>query len=637
MRDAVDVTAQWINRLVVADGLSRDGPRAASWHWIRPHSGSFHLDFEAIKSILRRYAAAFGRDDFEAEPGKQGERKDFLRSVEKLSGSTDLSGPAKEELSAFARDLFRAFVNRASAKRNTAAQGAIAAIADYDQAIALAQELRPPFGDDWPMPSQNELAGACVQRGIAKQDVPWHGTPAIGDFDLAIALREELRSRMGEAWPPEWRNDLAVSYQTRGAAKRSTPGYGVATAVSDDDQAIALMEELVARREALRPEWCNDLATAYINRGNAKQDDPRYGPAAAIADYDRAIDVMAQLRAALGARWPARWRNDLASAHLNRGNANQKAAGATAAIADFDQAIALLQEERLPPGEFRPAEWTNDLARAYQNRGSVKWHAPEHGAAAAIADYDQAIALREEARSRAGENWPAPLRFDLASTYLSRGNVTRFASAQGAAAAIADYDRAIGLMEELRAKAAEGWLIPWRKDFADAYASRGNAKQSAAGYPAVMVIDDCDQAIALMEELRATMPEDWPKPMRYALAHVYMTRGSSKQDAPGQGTAAAVADFDRAIALMEGLRTAQLDDWPALWRQGLAVGYFLRAQARRRAADRVGACADARCAENLFLELVRFAGEGPWTALAPRASALCKEVCDDRGCARWSV
>jgi hypothetical protein len=52
-----------------------------------------------------------------------------------------------------------------------------------------------------------------------------------------------------------------------------------------------------------------------------------------------------------------------------------------------------------------------------------------------------------------------------------------------------------------------------------------------------------------------------------------------------------------------------------------------RALARQQRDDRDGACADARQAESLWSELVRGFGEGPWSSLAPRAAALCKEVC----------
>ena len=42
--------------------------------------------------------------------------------------------------------------------------------------------------------------------------------------------------------------------------------------------------------------------------------------------------------------------------------------------------------------------WRDDLAKAYVNRGTAKQEAPGHGALAAIADYDAAIAITEVLR-----------------------------------------------------------------------------------------------------------------------------------------------------------------------------------------------------------------------------------------------
>jgi hypothetical protein len=107
------------------------------------------------------------------------------------------------------------------------------------------------------------------------------------------------------------------------------------------------------------------------------------------------------------------------------------------------------------------------------------------------------------------------------------------------------------------------------------------------------------------------------------LANAYMNRGVAKRSAPGYGAAAAIADYDRAIALMEELRAGLGADWPVPCRNDLAGAYFNRALARRQCGDRAG----ARRAERLWSDLVREFGEGPWSGLAPRAAALCEEVC----------
>jgi tetratricopeptide (TPR) repeat protein len=173
--------------------------------------------------------------------------------------------------------------------------------------------------------------------------------------------------------------------------------------------------------------------------------------------------------------------------------------------------------------------WRNDLARAYMNRGNAKQNAPGHGALAAIADYDRAIALQEELRAAMGEGWPVPWCNDLAGAFVNRGNARQVAPGHGALAAIADYDRAIALREELRAALGEGWPVPWRNDLARAYVNRGNARQVAPGHGALAAVADYDRAIALQEELRAALGKGWPVPWRNDLARAYMNRGSAKR------------------------------------------------------------------------------------------------------------
>jgi hypothetical protein len=115
-----------------------------------------------------------------------------------------------------------------------------------------------------------------------------------------------------------------------------------------------------AQRDALGDDWPvpwrNDLAAAFMNRGVAKQSAPGHGPAAAIADYDRAIELMQVLRDALGDDWPNPWRNDLANAFMNRGAAKRFAPGhgPAAAIADYDRAIALWDALSRFPSNLRP-------------------------------------------------------------------------------------------------------------------------------------------------------------------------------------------------------------------------------------------------------------------------------------------
>jgi hypothetical protein len=82
-------------------------------------------------------------------------------------------------------------------------------------------------------------------------------------------LRQALEPQ--GAWDPKLRNDLATTYNNRGAAKQDAASHGAKAAISDYDQALTIREEL---RQLLEPQggWDlklrNDLAVAYMNRGN---------------------------------------------------------------------------------------------------------------------------------------------------------------------------------------------------------------------------------------------------------------------------------------------------------------------------------------------------------------------------------
>ena len=91
-----------------------------------------------------------------------------------------------------------------------------------------------------------------------------------------------------------------------------------------------------------------------MNRGNARGDGGDL--AGALADYDRAIALREGLRTRLEARgeWPPAWANDLAAAHMNRGNAREQAGDLTDAIGDWEAAAMIyrqrVEQSGLPAG-----------------------------------------------------------------------------------------------------------------------------------------------------------------------------------------------------------------------------------------------------------------------------------------------
>ncbi|TGO03241.1 hypothetical protein PN36_10145, partial [Candidatus Thiomargarita nelsonii] len=98
-----------------------------------------------------------------------------------------------------------------------------------------------------------------------------------------------------QAWPPQWQNDLAAAYMNRGLALYNQGE--LAQAVADSGRAIEFQEKLrqslAASNQAWPPEWQNSLAAAYINRGLAL--DSQGELAQAVADYGRAIESMEKL------------------------------------------------------------------------------------------------------------------------------------------------------------------------------------------------------------------------------------------------------------------------------------------------------------------------------------------------------
>ncbi len=484
-----------------------------------------------------------------------------------------------------------------------------AAIADYDTAIGLMEGLRDlalvEGGEaGWALPLRNDLARTYQNRGVARAG-QGDLAAAIADYDAAIGLREDLRdlalAQAGEAgWAPLLRNDLAAVYQNRGNARANRGD--LAAAITDHDAAIGLREGLrdLARAESGEAGWAlplrNDLAGTYQNRGAARAGQGDL--AAAIVDYDAAIGLREGLRDLARAQggeagWTPPLRSDLAAVYQNRGLAWRQQGDLAAAIADYDAAIGLMEGLRdLALVEGGEAGWAlplrNDLAAVYQNRGNAR--ANRGDLAAAITDHDAAIGLREGlrdlARAQSGEaGWALPLRNDLARTYQNRG-VAR--AGQGdLAAAIADYDAAIGLREGLRdltrAQGGEvGWTPPLRSDLAAVYQNRGLVWRQQGDLAAA--IADYDAAITLIEGLRdfacAQRGETgWTLPLRNVLATVYQNRGAAWAARGDQ--AAAIADCDAAIGLREDLRDlarAQGGEvgWLPSARLALALSYHAR-------------------------------------------------------------
>jgi hypothetical protein len=470
---------------------------------------------------------------------------------------------------------------------------------DSDQADNI-EELRVRLDEmDADGPERSVLVHALgraygnrgVARWVSRRD---RGEAAIADYDAAIVLMEALRRDLGAAWEAQTdlSKDLATAYMNRGVARWASRSDRVEAAIADYDAAIVLMEAL---RHDLGAAWeaqtglRNGLASAYMNRGIARQTSRAYGGDGAIADYDVAIVLREALRRDLGSAWEAQTglRNGLAIAYMNRGIAREasRAHGVDAAIADYDVAIALMEALRRDLGAAWEAQTglRSGLATAYTNRGNARRTSRAHGVDAAIADYDAAVAFREALRHDLGPAWEAQtgLRNDLASAYMNRGVTRRTSRAHGLDAAIADYDAAVALMEALRRDLGAAWEAhtELRNGLATAYTNRGNARRTSRAHGAAAATADFDAAIALVEALRRDLSAVWEPhtELRNGLATAYMNRGNARRTSRN-GFDAAIADYDVAIVLREALR----HDLGAAWeahtelRNDLAGAYMNR-------------------------------------------------------------
>jgi hypothetical protein len=325
------------------------------------------------------------------------------------------------------------------------------------QAVSETENFQPTASAAWPRVDAGflTLLGHQERSGSELLRARWAATePAIlawrvahhfsAQYHLEAAVRwysvtGHLISGFVNAETVSLANALAGAYSNRGLAKRDATEYGAAAAIGDYDAAIAILEALRAQLEPHgrgEAKLRNDLAGAYVNRGNAKRDATEYGAVAAIGDYDAAIAILEELRAQLEPqdRWEAELRNDLAGAYVNRGVAKRDATeyGAAAAIGDYDAAIAILEalRARLEPHGRGEAKLRNDLASAYVNRGVAKRDATEYGAVAAIGDYlsdcapcfwvHRAVALRWSSGRRVVIGGRAERRVAIAASVAAR-------------------------------------------------------------------------------------------------------------------------------------------------------------------------------------------------------------------------
>ena len=403
---------------------------------------------------------------------------------------------------------------------------------------------------------RNNLAGAYLNRGVVRQAVN-DISGAIADFSQSIELREGLRQLLAPngQLPPEWINSLAGAYMSRGGGREAI--NDLSGSLADFSQSIELREGL---RQLLEPDqqwpldWRISLAGAYMGRGITRGDGNDLS--GAMEDHSQSIELMEGLRQLLepDGQWPPAWCNDLASAYMNRGNTRRSCNDLSGAMQDHSQSIELGEGLRklLEPNGQWPPDWRDSLASAYRNRGVARFD--HNDLSGALEDCSRSIVLREELRQllEPSGQWPPAWCDNLALAYMNRGNARCVGN--DLSGALDDYSHSIELMEGLRhlLEPAGKWPPDWCNDLAAAYANRGVAYSRGNDLSGAM--DDCTQSIALMEGLRKLLePEGhWPPKWRNDLANGFHNRGVFR--AASNDLSGALDDYSRSIELMEGLR-----------------------------------------------------------------------------------
>ncbi len=250
----------------------------------------------------------------------------------------------------------------------------------------------------------------------------------------------------------------------------------------------------------------------------------------------------------------------------NRGNAHQSNGDLAAAIADYDAAVAIGEGIRDALRADGEAAWSlplrNDLAAVLQNRGLAHWNNGD--LAAAIADYDAAVAIgegiRDALRADGEAAWSLTLRNDLAAVLQNRGNA--HADNGDLAAAIADYDAAVaigeGIRDALRADGEAAWSLPLRNDLARVLQNRGLAHWNNGDLAAA--IADYDAAVAIGEGIRDALRADgeaaWSAPLRVDLARIHANRAMALGPTRGAADLAAIRQIAAGLRALGNARLA---------------------------------------------------------------------------------
>lgn len=300
-----------------------------------------------------------------------------------------------------------------------------------------------------------------------------------------------------DGWPADW---IALPYQHIAAVS--------AYFFAHHADAMRLYDSVIAGYESTQvlssdPTKQNDLAGVYSDRGVAHYDQGNIP--GAIADYGRAIDILAPLIKHLGDQAPPAMRNHLAAIYENRGNARTALSDPSdliEALADHNSSLEIRDYLKDALGENITPSMEKDRAQVYMNRGSLRQRLCD--LPGAMIDLSHALKLLEMLREKLCGRWPLAMQHHLAQAYFNRGNLKQRYGQRYLAGAITDYDLSIEFMTTLRKTLGDQWRPAMQMDLASAYANRGTARGRMNQHDAAAV--DFLEAIELARPLAATNP-----------------------------------------------------------------------------------------------------------------------------------
>lgn len=370
-----------------------------------------------------------------------------------------------------------------------------------DAALNLYEPLEALSGADL------HPATALIRIALGTALLEHDAAEAVEHFSAAQELLEPL---------PERAAPLARCH--RGLASAHDRLGNRAAALRQEEQAIALLEQLLPRTDAV----CLELSQAYAHAGQLRDEEEA---AAGLDAFIKALALLDELNPEdLGIRAAqAPLLCDAASAYMLRGNDAEALAHFTQAV---DKLHALLAEEP-------DAEWEVDLARALNNRGYVRTRLGDPQAA--LDDYGRAVDLYADLARRGKSRY----REDLALARFNRGGAHRRSG--HAVEALQDYDAAIELYDGLRRESDS----PQRRwDHAAVLANRGLTHADRQTPDAAL--QDYRAALDLYESL-AGGTEERPD-LKAMSSQVLAQRGDVHLGIADWESA--LADFNRALDLL---------------------------------------------------------------------------------------